>query len=510
MSAPIALKATTRVAFAAMLAGCLMGCFPESGDVAGGTTDSGNALVLGRVVLEGKVVAGASIRIRPAEYLAGRSVEASRKADTLSDSAGRFSARIATNRNYALEIRKSDSLARRVILHASALAGGEIDLDTLTLVPGARMLGSFDTSVRISGSVRVEGLEMQTEIDSDGRFEFNALPEGEHRLVCDWNRTGPKDGPDTGVLEIPRIEVIAGKTTRVEAIDPESESWTLVLPNTYTADSLALAAFLAEQGIAERFDFAARTQAQGGRLRTLILDSLGLSDLHPGISKLDFLWTLSLAKNLLTSLPPELGGIRHLSSLNADGNVLTEVPAEIGALRYLQFFKVSQNRISALPDTLFSLSLLRKLAIAENLFTSVPADIGRLKNLEMLDLYGNPIASLPEEIGDLPALQQIWANNMALSALPAGITRLANLEVLQLNRNLLSALPEKIGDLAALRDLGLYDNQLSALPLSITALASLQLLNVGKNRLCSVDDDVDQWIQSKSTGDWKSSQMNCP
>lgn len=502
--------AWTRLALAGLLSGGLFGCIFESREVAGGTTDSGNAVVLGRVVFGGQAVADASIRIRPADFLAGESVEATRRADTRSDSVGRFSARIATHQDYALEVRKHDSLVRRVILPASALASGEIDLDTVTLAPGARLLGAFDTSIQVSGTVRVEGLESQSEIGPDGVFAFISLPEGEHRLVCEWKRIGTGGGQESELLEIPNLEASAGKTTRIEAIHPESGTWTLVLPDSFVADSLALAAFLASQGILEGFDFPSRTRSVDGRLRTLILDSLALADLHPDIGNLDFLWTLSLAKNHLTRLPPTLARIRHLSSLNADGNALTEVPVAIGSLRYLQFLKVSQNRLNALPDTVFSLSLLRKLAIAQNHFTELPTALGRLKMLEMLDIFGNPLSALPDAIGELPALQQIWANNMALTGLPAGITRLMNLEVMQLNGNKLAALPEDFGNLAALRDLQLYDNQLSALPASITALPSLQSLNVGKNRLCTVAAELAQWIQAKSTGAWESSQQNCP
>ncbi len=487
---------------ALLLLGVATGCFFTSDNLAGGTTDSGNALVLGKVTYAGGEVANARIRIRPADYVVGDSLEAGGRADTTSDVNGKFAVRIATDRDYGLEILRGDSLAYWAILHASALASGEVDLDSVPLQATAKLSGSFASSGTASGTVKLRGLEAQTEIQSDGSFAFATLPAGNHQVVCAFS--------NKPILEIPDVQTVASKTTVIEHIDADKATWDLIKPNSFVADSLAVDAYLIAQGIRDNFDFAARTRTVDGRLRTLLLDSLGIVELHPSIGSLDFLFTLNLAHNQLKHLPAALGKAWRLSTLNAEDNALIDVPSEIGSLTFLEFLKLSQNQLSSLPTEIFNLSHLRKLAIAENRFTVLSPLIGQLTHLEMLDLYGNNFTTLPEELGSLTALQQLWANNMGLTVLPTGFTRLAALEILQLNANALTALPEDLGHLTHLRSLSVYGNALESLPSSIENLPNLQTLEIGKNRLCLVHDSLATWLDDKVGSGWKSSQTNCP
>lgn len=131
-------------------------------------------------------------------------------------------------------------------------------------------------------------------------------------------------------------------------------------------------------------------------LKTLILDSNGLSDLPASMSVLSKLKVLSVQYNALTSLPPELGKLTSLEELRVNGNRLTELPETLMNLKALKVLDLTGNELTTLPKNLGALSNLRVLRLGGNKLTSFPASMSTLSHLQELDVSGVPASTLPD------------------------------------------------------------------------------------------------------------------
>lgn len=101
---------------------------------------------------------------------------------------------------------------------------------------------------------------------------------------------------------------------------------------------------------------------------TLDMGGMGLKQISSPLFTYDFLTSLYLNHNNLTSLTPEIAKLVNLKVLDCSSNKLTALPSELGMLVHL-----------------------RELLFFDNNITALPNELGMLYRLEMLGLEGNPI-----------------------------------------------------------------------------------------------------------------------
>lgn len=160
---------------------------------------------------------------------------------------------------------------------------------------------------------------------------------------------------------------------------PHTAANGLHLPSTKKDSSLASEEEKKSKGIME--DNGGRT---GGRVRkplssnppsdseqtwtTIDMGGLGLKNLSLQIYKYDFLTSLFINHNSLTSLSSSIIQLKHLTVLDASGNQLVSLPSELGML-----------------------SCLRELFLFDNHLINLPPELGFLHQLELLGIEGNPL-----------------------------------------------------------------------------------------------------------------------
>lgn len=93
-----------------------------------------------------------------------------------------------------------------------------------------------------------------------------------------------------------------------------------------------------------------------------------LKNISQSLFKLDYLTTLYINHNQLTTIPPEISRLRSLILLDISGNQLVSLPPELGLL-----------------------SSLRELHAFDNRLETIPPELGTLHQLEMLGVEGNPL-----------------------------------------------------------------------------------------------------------------------
>ncbi|NLE01943.1 MAG: hypothetical protein GX640_18920 [Fibrobacter sp.] len=465
--------------------------------ISGGTTDGGNAHICATVLYNKTPVAGATVRIRPQEYLAGTAADPDLIIDTITDQMGRVEITVATDENLVMEVITGDTLAvvKNYQIHDIRTVS-----DSLILAPTASLSGSFQVPPP-SGTVRLMGLEYEAVIDSNGKFEFPNLAPGSYTLYIETN--------GGGTATINNVNTESGVLSRIESIDITNKNWTVIPPNSFKSDSITIQSLLDAQKPDSIKPFYSIVDTVNGRIRTLRLMNMGITELHPSIVECNFLYTLNVSGNKLTSIPSEIGKCRYLSAFIAENNQISEIPVEISRLRYLEFLKLSYNKLAKINDSIFFLPKLRKLSVGANPIDSLPALIGNLTTLEQLDIYQCNLTRLPDEIGKLINIRQIYADHNKISALPVSIINLKLLEILSLGSNLLTVLPENIGTLKNLKQLLVYDNNLTGLPESIMDIQTLETLNIGKNKLCTLSAELVQWVEKYSGANWLSGQKPC-
>ncbi|EGG12502.1 uncharacterized protein MELLADRAFT_46528 [Melampsora larici-populina 98AG31] len=102
---------------------------------------------------------------------------------------------------------------------------------------------------------------------------------------------------------------------------------------------------------------------------TVDMGGLKLKSLSDALFNYDFLTTLYIPHNSLTSLPPMISRLTSLTVLDVSSNKLTALPAELGMITTLQ-----------------------QLFVFDNHLTSLPPELGSLHQLEELGVEGNPLA----------------------------------------------------------------------------------------------------------------------
>lgn len=145
--------------------------------------------------------------------------------------------------------------------------------------------------------------------------------------------------------------------------------------------------------IEQREEAAARIlRAHAERSTALDLSGLALSELPPGLGRLDQLETIDLSGNTgFYRLPEVLAQCTGLRAISARNSFVTEVPAALFALPHLETLDLSANfELCELPQEIGQAVRLRQLLLSHCRFSTLPAAVAALPALELLDLSHNP------------------------------------------------------------------------------------------------------------------------
>ena len=160
--------------------------------------------------MNGSPAAGASVRIRPNNYVETLMPENSpgKIFDVVTDSVGRFTVNGVEPDSFTVEINDLECSAVAVKVTANPL-GGEIDLGKLLLTPYAKIAGAVDTDGigKSTLFIQVFGFERLVQVDANGRFILADLPAGTYHL-----QVQPTNSPLL-VQEILNVNAPAGATT---------------------------------------------------------------------------------------------------------------------------------------------------------------------------------------------------------------------------------------------------------------------------------------------------------
>lgn len=207
----------TRLLPILLLAGCLAGCLTGGDRLAGGGgVDVEGISVEGTAMLaDHKPAIAALISIRTWDYLkaGGAPKTAIDKADTRTDSSGRFRVDGLDTGRYAVEVDAGKDGATLL----------EIDADgsqrVLKVEAVIQATGVLSGTVRADGGqflygaeITVLGVDRRTRTDSSGAFTFTGLPPGTYIV-----RITPPIGT-LSTLEIPEVTVSAGGTMVLDSV----------------------------------------------------------------------------------------------------------------------------------------------------------------------------------------------------------------------------------------------------------------------------------------------------
>lgn len=171
--------------------------------------------------------------------------------------------------------------------------------------------------------------------------------------------------------------------------------------------------------VEHREEAAARIlQAHAERSTALDLSGLALSELPPGLGRLDRLETIDLSDNTgFYRLPEVLAQCTGLRAISARNSFVTEVPAALFALPHLETLDLSANfELCELPQEIGQAVRLRQLLLSHCRFSTLPAAVVALPALELLDLSHNPrLHAVPSSAGP-------GACRVKLQGTPAGFT----------------------------------------------------------------------------------------
>lgn len=145
--------------------------------------------------------------------------------------------------------------------------------------------------------------------------------------------------------------------------------------------------------IEQREEAVARIlRAHAERSTALDLSGLALSELPPGLGRLDQLETIDLSDNTgFYRLPEVLAQCTGLRAISARNSFVTEVPAALFALPHLETLDLSANfELCELPQEIGQAVRLRQLLLSHCRFSTLPAAVAALPALELLDLSHNP------------------------------------------------------------------------------------------------------------------------
>jgi len=486
--------------------------------LAGGASQQGNGYIGCTVVNpDGSPAVGAQVRLRHYRYLSDIEDEKF-SYDTLTDTSGSFSIDNAPFDTYTIEIAASEDMA--LVLdnvhldedNASVTFGPHV-LKKTGYVSGEVNVSRIDSQVPVH--IRIMGLERNERVSKEGRFRLDGLAPLNYSLYC-----SSTDSSLGSTLK--DVKVFEGSPTFIAD--------QISLPIDYYYDSLAVQTFIDTQGIIVS-DWNRLVERQGNRIRSLKLDSMGITVLSSSIGTLPFVKYLNLGYNPLVSLPLEMKelslymltldgvkmdtiieGFEHvvsLSRLSLDETGISKLPHDLHRLG-LFAIDLNRNALHSFPEPLFECSTLTTLNLQHNAITHLPDSFHMLTNLTRLDVWGNDVDSVGPSIAQLSQLHRLDLNRNGVVWLSNSIGECENLQILLIQNGFLTSLPSSIGELKNITHMDLFQNELQTLPTTITNLTRVTRLSVNNNRLCSLPTELVEWInQSSITKDWYQTQRGC-
>ncbi|KAH9778860.1 protein kinase domain-containing protein [Citrus sinensis] len=168
-----------------------------------------------------------------------------------------------------------------------------------------------------------------------------------------------------------------------------------------------------------------------GKLRGLILLSLGFNDLNgtisPTMGRLKRLQGLSLEENNLEgSIPYDLCHLELMYGIRLNGNKLSgHIPPCLASLTSLRELHLGSNKLtSSIPSSLWSLEYILEINLSSNsLNDSLPSNVQKLKVLRVLDLSRNQLSGdIPSTIGALKDIETLsLASNQFQGPIPESV-----------------------------------------------------------------------------------------
>lgn len=119
----------------------------------------------------------------------------------------------------------------------------------------------------------------------------------------------------------------------------------------------------------------------------LDLSGQGLINISPKLFQYDFLESLYLGNNKLTTVPPIISKLRGLRTLDLSQNRISEIPSELGLCYNLRYLYLFDNNIRTLPNGFGNLIELLFLGIEGNPLEPNLANIISEKGTKELILY---------------------------------------------------------------------------------------------------------------------------
>jgi len=244
----------------------------------------------------------------------------------------------------------------------------------------------------------------------------------------------------------------------------------------------------------------------------VVLSEMGLSKMPHELSKCLTMEILSLAQNNIREVDEEclkackltlrmfdmshnalhqvlfLPRMDFLETLNLSHNEITTLPALHGVSPCLVHVDVSHNKLVDV-SVFDNLSLLQTLDVAHNELNAVK--LISLPKLTVLDASFNRLETA--ELTQCGDLKELILTQNQLHALPSFLARAHLLETLRLSHNSIESVGPELSGCTNLRFLDLTENLVGTLPASLSALHRLQDLTMVGNRLQEVPPVVWTW-----------------
>ena len=262
----------------------------------------------------------------------------------------------------------------------------------------------------------------------------------------------------------------------------------------------------------------------GGRLRSLDLSDLNLSNIPENISNLEMLDTLNIENNDLDKFPNNICDlIDNYCYINSDNNQICNpfpecilyVPNqdcdeslcpegyrelsnkcyfESDLLIFIDIINLNES-VSTFDDLdLFdqdwNFGRLKSLKLENKNLTSLPESIINFDGLRNLELSNNNLTEIPEFIFEIESLRKIDFSNNLITTIPTLINELNNLRILRLSINSIDSFPIEISEMTKLREINLSYNQLSSIPEEIDKLTNLRSLFLNDNYIINIPNSI--------------------
>ena len=150
------------------------------------------------------------------------------------------------------------------------------------------------------------------------------------------------------------------------------------------------------------------TRDENGRITTLRLSSLNISQLPDGIDMLSKLEFLFLNNNPIEELPEKIVNLAYLETLNVMNCNLSQIPEDMDKMNNLRYVRFRYNNIQSFPLTIVNVKNLKSLDLGYNLMIDIPDSLSNFQNLEEISLTSNLLTTLPKSLTEIKSLKYVY------------------------------------------------------------------------------------------------------